>query len=107
MPLDLEAIKAREAATTPGPWRFTKDLPFVYGKKGCGCIFKAKEIFMDRGERLANAEFVAHSKKDVADLVVEVEALRYALVAVRNLAMCAGEAPKRDQIDLIDRVLSQ
>ena len=69
----LDAIKARAAAATEGPWRVQLD-GFDYGPWD--------EVYVDnaRGEcpctpcGVSNAEFIAHARSDVPVLVAAVEA---------------------------------
>lgn len=74
--LDLEAIKARCEAATPGPWRGLSS-PIIYG---LGIGIYREEI--DGEEKVARALpnddqiFIAHARTDVPALVAEVERLR-------------------------------
>lgn len=76
----LNEIEARTAAATPGPWK---------PKYPVGDDFRAVRIFadttylasvcnsdMDEDEIKANAELIAHARKDIPDLVAEVRRLR-------------------------------
>lgn len=67
---DLAAMKEREAAATPGPWRL-RDLAAeawsVNSPEGLIETFYGNK---------PNAEFIAHAREDVPALVAEVEALR-------------------------------
>lgn len=83
--LDIEPIKARLAAATPGPWSprhaghgshvttgrydvawcgttFGVDRNGTYGREGAGCV--------------ADAELIANAPTDLAALIAEVERLR-------------------------------
>jgi len=66
-PLDLDAIRARLAAATPGPWTahpdglVWSDLP---GDPVSGSVEQA------------NAELIAHARQDIPALLAEVERLR-------------------------------
>jgi hypothetical protein len=84
--LDLDPIKAREAAATPGPWAIANVAPaWASGRDewnvvpgvidqctsaGCGPIVEP-----------ADADFIAHARTDVPALLAEVERLRAELAA--------------------------
>ena len=91
--LDLEPIKARLAAATPGPWDFHV-LPQSVG-------ITVATIHSEQGPRetrwtvdlppeiggmgtRADAEMIAHAPEDIAALVAEVERLREQVEAVRE-----------------------
>jgi len=85
----LDEIHGRCAAATPGPWQM------------CGNdVFSVRDNHMDRvllfsmtgadGFR-ANAEFAAHARQDIPDLLAEVERLRGVskdAVAAVDAALC-------------------
>lgn len=70
--LDLEPIKAREEARTPGEW-------FI---EGDGIMNETRSLTMvilpslAEPEDAANAEFIVNAPSDVAALIAEVEMLR-------------------------------
>ncbi len=81
--MDLDAIKARAAAATPGPWYVERGgehgdpfwaiaaiLRDPYGDNSLSC-----------GSDREVAEFIAHARTDVPALVAEVERLEAALLA--------------------------
>lgn len=79
--LDLEAIKARCEAATPGPWNvaignFSDDVSVVYvgspGPKGSD----QERYNLSKDDQ----KFVAHARADVPALVAEVEKLYAALM---------------------------
>lgn len=77
MMLNLEPIKAREAAATAGPW--TLDEPYEVDDKGTRITFiNGPEWWYDGGliESQADAAFIASARSDVPALVAEVERLR-------------------------------
>ena len=96
MRFDLDAIKARAEAATPGPWRQEPDTfagrVWVQRCAG-GRWFNSKQadcepLFAVRGgdaykQREADAGFIAHARTDVPELVAEVERLREELAGVR------------------------
>ena len=81
--LDLEPIKERLAAATPGPWRVWHDpdpskvrstaveTAWCYGD-----IEGDTELITDYLPTDADAEMIAHAPEDIAALVAEVEQLR-------------------------------
>lgn len=80
--LDLEAIKARLAAATPGPWRAVEMTHYgepgtgfgwvAGGKQPCGAIMGEES---GGAGMLEDAVFIAHAPEDIAALVAEVERL--------------------------------
>ena len=80
--LDLEPIKERLAAATPGPWRVWHDPdPSKAGTAvetaWCyGDIEGDTELITDYLPTGADAEMIAHAPEDIAALVAEVERLR-------------------------------
>lgn len=80
---DLQAIKARLAAATPGPW--TSDGICVLA------LYEGYETFMvevSYGRRPDDAEFIAHAPTTIAALVAEVERLRAAYPPVDVARLC-------------------
>lgn len=76
-PLDLDAIKARAAAATRGPWRYgpwrgNRGRTLAMVRTPHGCLFNDWSGINDD----ADGEFVAHARADVDALVAEVERLR-------------------------------
>ena len=75
MSLDLDPIKAREAAATPGPWKVVDPGYRVAVDDGTG--FLVANTFMAPSSRdLPDARFIAHARTDVPALLAEVERLR-------------------------------
>ena len=88
--LDLEPIKERLAAATPGPWRVwtdpdpTKVRATAVETAWChGDIEGDTELITDYLPTDADAEMIAHAPSDLAALVAEVERLRGQIDAVR------------------------
>lgn len=75
---DIDAIRARHAAATRGPWRLRPpfDPPQEVVSSPAGFVCNTL-----RGNDRANGEFIAASWQDVADLLAEVDRLRAALKA--------------------------
>jgi len=78
----IEEIRARLEAATPGPWR--KDATPGYFEPavwiGEGCVYP---------EEQSDATFIAHAPQDIADLLEEVGRLRD-FVAAHGLADDCG-----------------
>ena len=79
MALDLEAIKARAEATTPGPW----DVMGPAHHRHIAVVGRHYITTPNKGGRSAHneqvAEFIAHARTDIPALVAEVERLRIEL----------------------------
>ena len=90
--LDLDPIKERLAAATPGPWRVWHDpdpskvrstaveTAWCYGD-----IEGDTELITDYLPTGADAEMIANAPEDIAALVAEVERLREQVEAVKAL----------------------
>lgn len=70
--LDLEAIRSRAAAATPGPWEATRTYPFLVLQSG-GESAISVNLATDPEP---DAAFIAHAREDIPALVAEVERLR-------------------------------
>ena len=82
-PDQLAAIRARRDAATPGPWR--KDHTDA-------TTISALGHFIGETLRDADAEFVAHARQDVDDLLDYVDELSIALgIARRRLSPCTAD----------------
>lgn len=83
--LDLDGIKARAEAATPGPWVNINDSTV---EADCGdedCRWWDVEGYHTHTVHVrgSNAAFIAAARSDIPALVAEVEALRYELGNVR------------------------
>ena len=109
-PLDLDAIRARADAATPGPWVAEA---YVYGDpedgygppqdwqiktagwtKHAGSVIVSHQPYEGGGvNEEADAEFIAHARQDVPDLLAELARLRAANAELQaeNMAL-RGEA---------------
>lgn len=78
--IDLEAIKARCNAATPGPWEPSWDWSYDdfdgYSGYGQSPATSGKSLDDIREQSCANADFIAHAREDILALVAEVEQLR-------------------------------
>lgn len=70
-PLDLDAIEARAAAATPGPWATSSEWSVRTGARDDELV--ACVQYKDHGR---DAEFIAAARSDVPALVAELRALR-------------------------------
>lgn len=86
--IDLETIKARAEAATPGPWKHEVQTGMIAGWPDEIIVLDRRlDVNLYEGEARIrgghsasrrNAEFIAHARQDVPALVTEVEALRAA-----------------------------
>lgn len=77
--IDLNPIKARLAAATSGPWRITKwdrgDLVADMDGEALS-LLTIRDDDMPVVKEAEDAEFIAHARTDMKELVAEVERLR-------------------------------
>ena len=92
--LDLEPIKERLAAATPGPWKAKEDswdgYSVVIDDNGPGVSIIAEQIGQGEDGGRGDAEFIANAPEDIAALVAEVERLRatiHVLTSERDSAL--------------------
>jgi len=105
--LDLDAIQARADAATDGPWTLHRTSTlYINGHTGYylrrddqpGQIFPLTCLPGD-------AEFIAHARQDVPDLVAEIRRLRAELADVRKVRPAmgsqgsTGSAPAEFEVD--------
>ncbi len=88
-PLDLDAIEARAAAATPGPWGANTP-PGVVAANGRNVL----GVFGGSAQDERDAEFTAHAREDVPALLAEVRRLRARVVELERPAVEA----RRDEI---------
>lgn len=89
-PTDLDAIKARLAAATPGPWRHLGQGYIVHpGTEydGCGVPDRSTRIPL----RDADADLIAHAPDDLAALLAELRATTADLAIAVEVARERGE----------------
>jgi len=93
VPCDLEAIAARVANATPGPWRITEEDPDFCNVRGknsnlsgvIASIRLKRMLFTDRAGQYHNADFIAHARTDVESLLAEVTRLRAQVVRAASV----------------------
>lgn len=110
MSLDLDAIERRLDAATPGPWHegdgWVYTLPVYEDDDRLSDVLGMDFVDDDRAaaehDRASrNAQFIAHARTDVADLLAEVRRLRAATVAAPVLGVATdGPAGDRAGYDL-------
>jgi hypothetical protein len=66
-PLDLDAILARAAAATPGPWAVSEDYDDILDTEGG----QLASYWME-----ADGQFIAHAREDVEAMAAEIRRLR-------------------------------
>ena len=97
--LDLEPIKERLAAATPGPWDFHVlpqsvgiTVATIHSEQGpretCWTADLPPEIGGMGTEK--DAEMIAHAPEDIAALISEVERLREQVEAVKKIVRSPG-----------------
>lgn len=94
---ELQAIKARCEAATPGPWIGGRDADLMRPLYTFHIAVSRDAYEIETDHFLAwerNADFIAHAREDVATLLAEVERLREALeiFADRRKWLLGGEA---------------
>lgn len=113
--LDLDPIKARLQAATPGPWmrdKWKADIDIVRqvdwtpcGAEGHNDCAVAQTIHpadvaavgLGHDRAITDAEFIAHTPTDIAALVSEVERLRMALDTIGSTIYTQGRGTKTEQ----------
>ena len=90
MTLDLEPIRARLAAATPGPWHtYGNTLAAELGRCTCSPHYGAHEAHCGLEEigqvMESDAELIAATPADLAALLAEVERLRETVQRVREM----------------------
>ena len=107
-PLDIDAIRARCNAATPGRWQKANDhIVDVHGPDGgaliCDCEdLGSYEYSLSERDAEANAEFIAAARSDVPALLAEVERLRARVAELEDEAhpeagVCADCASTEDE----------
>jgi hypothetical protein len=99
MSLDLEAIKKREAAATPGKWqtRFVARA-FASARKDPELLVVTPQSY-----DWLDADFIAHARTDVPALILEVERLRDELKLAESNAAATVRDANQAINDLIRR----
>lgn len=107
---DLEAIRKRAAAATPGPWTAGRpdmativdgiDSKWIYAGDQY-CAVASGRIQGEWSEVMANAEFIAASRTDVPALCDEVKRLRAENAKLREAANAVLRDFTPEHLDLI------
>lgn len=100
--LDKDAIRARLAAATPGPWSFGGiGVASLNRRIAMTCLDSEQHLRRSlvgygavRDQDVANGEFIAHAPTDVADLLDALEAAE----AERADAFDQGAAAMREEL---------
>jgi hypothetical protein len=107
--LDLDAIQARSDAATKGPWIQDQDPDGdESGIAGWRPSRDIKEVYrlpngdVDVDDLMsaatpADAEFIAHAREDVPDLVAELHAAREVIAVARDAFPQVWEGPMRER----------
>lgn len=101
--LDLQLIKARLAAATPGPWKVEP----AESAEGSFIATMGPIFIMPPTQHLAryadDADLIAHAPTDIAALVAEVERLRAAIKAHERAGRKISNNPHdRELWELVD-----
>lgn len=112
-PAELEAIRARNAARTPGAWKWCNDEGPIdiaafksegYYNNPHLCVNGDPSLYYGEGHILGCGEynildksvdgiFIAHASEDIPALLAEVERLRRALMSSRLVPGHTGDLP--------------
>jgi hypothetical protein len=100
MGVDVEAIKARLAAATPGPWWYDAEHGAVCSERVASgeYLFVVNELGSYTKEA-EDGEFIAHSPADIAALLAENEALReekVQLLGTKNVTIQTPPIPESE-----------
>ena len=106
--IDLDAIKARLAAATPGPWRHGPETDAKVGNvvdfgpppTAPFAVLYCADTRDARAQRLHDADLIAHAPTDIAALIAEVEALRSESLTMRQWAEEAAAAENANAQEL-------
>jgi hypothetical protein len=85
-PERLAEIEARANRALPGPWTARRDYvdDLHFGSVKCTILdAPARNLFAVAGMAMADAEFIAHARTDVEDLLAELNVARTALDQIR------------------------
>ena len=98
-PVDLDAIRARCEAATPGPWKLEmeeryetgeKDAPYVYSADGSTCICSGQTYYPQQ-VTAANAAFIAAARSDIPALLASHAALEQRVALAEGLTRADTE----------------
>jgi hypothetical protein len=71
--MNIEEIKAREQAATPGPWEASRDR--TIGNEKINICHCSKDV---------DTTFIAHASTDIPELIAEVERLQYTILGIMH-----------------------
>lgn len=86
MTLDIEQIKARAEAATPGPWSYYKTISGDYLIElpaDDGAPLAHIHLHQGKDEQGRNAAFIAHARTDIPLLIQEIDRLQAELLSLR------------------------
>lgn len=96
--LNLEVMRQRCDAATPGPWSTANSPDDVYGGRASSAFVGGKaRLFRHNGDvkyAIADCRFVAHAREDLPACIAEIERLRAALM--ERGERLQGAAPSSD-----------
>jgi len=96
---ELDAIRMREQAATPGPWKIAE---FYEGHKyAADVLANNTTVFVSACKTAHDAEFIAHARQDISALLDEVMRLQEALTI--ETARADGEKCMR-RIELLGMI---
>lgn len=99
MTIDLEKLKALLEKATPGLWKQGSEESAKQGHviraKGNGpdSIVTCQEIFMDREQRLSNADLIVAAVNSLPELIQELEKSRIAMKELERMDTRIGLPP--------------
>jgi hypothetical protein len=105
-PERLAEIEARADRALPGPWTARRDYvdDLHFGSVRCTILeAPARNLFAVAGMAMADAEFIAHARTDVVELLAEVHRLR-SVVSERDRQLQALRRHRRITEGLDDEI---
>lgn len=73
---ELEAIRARAEAATPGPWFVCSEHETEIQRNEIGCGFQNGGLIADCCIQADDGRFIAHAREDIPALLAEIERIR-------------------------------
>jgi hypothetical protein len=93
-PERLAEIEARADRALPGPWTARRDYvdDLHFGSVKCTILdAPARNLFAVAGMAMADAEFIAHARTDVVELIAEIRRLLAENRRLRSIAFEQGQ----------------